>query len=139
MGYCLTKAKLSQGFSVAKHHCLANNNSQINLFVWDPTEPVATRPLFTQHGTGYKFFYTFDGNKNVSEDDSGLILRVFATFEYKKCEEKCCFFYKIYYDWNVVETSRRKMIMCTLNYEAKSEEDYMLSLQKRLRRISKKV
>ena len=67
MGYCLTKAKLSQGFSVAKHHCLANNNSQINLFVWDPTEPVATRPLFTQCGTGYKFFYTFDGNKNVSE------------------------------------------------------------------------
>ena len=44
-----------------------NNNSQINLFVWDPTEPIATRPLFTQRGTGYKFFYTFDGNKNVSE------------------------------------------------------------------------
>ena len=34
---------------------------------WDPTEPVATRPLFTQRGTGYKFFYTCDGNKNVSE------------------------------------------------------------------------
>ena len=44
-----------------------NNNSQINLFVWDPTEPIATRPLFTQRGTGYKFFYTRDGNKNVSE------------------------------------------------------------------------
>ena len=43
-----------------------NNNSQINLFVWDPTEPVATRPLFTQRGTGYKFFYTCDGN-NLSE------------------------------------------------------------------------
>ena len=40
---------------------------QINLFVWDPTEPIATRPLFTQRGTGYKFFYTCDGNKNVSE------------------------------------------------------------------------
>ena len=24
-----------------------NNNAQINLFVWNPTEPVATRPLFT--------------------------------------------------------------------------------------------
>ena len=35
--------------------------------VWDPTEPIATRPLFTQRGTGYKFFYTCDGNKNVSE------------------------------------------------------------------------
>ena len=44
-----------------------NNNSQINLFVWDPTESVATRPLFTQRGTGYKFFYTCEGNKNVSE------------------------------------------------------------------------
>ena len=45
-----------------------NDNSQINLFVWDPTEPVATRPLFMLSNLGsYKFFYTFDGNKNVSE------------------------------------------------------------------------
>ena len=36
-------------------------------FAWDSTEPIATRPLFTQRGTGYKFFYTCDGNKNVSE------------------------------------------------------------------------
>ena len=34
--------------------------------MWDPTEPVATRPLFTQRGTGYRFFYTCDDNKNVS-------------------------------------------------------------------------
>ena len=68
MGYCLTTVKQSQGFSVAKHHCLANNNSQLNLFVWDPTESVATRPLFMLSNPGsYKFFYTFDGNKNVSE------------------------------------------------------------------------
>ena len=44
-----------------------NNNSQINLFVWDPTEPVATRPLFTTGSGNRKFFYTCDGNKNVSE------------------------------------------------------------------------
>ena len=45
-----------------------NNNSQMNLFVWDPTEPIATRPLFMLSNPGsYKFFYTFDGNKNVSE------------------------------------------------------------------------
>ena len=45
-----------------------NNNSQINLFVWDPTESVATRPLFMVANPGnYKLFYTFDGNKNVSE------------------------------------------------------------------------
>ena len=45
-----------------------NNNSQMNLFVWDPTESVATRPLFMVANPGnYKLFYTFDGNKNVSE------------------------------------------------------------------------
>ncbi|MBR5592404.1 MAG: RHS repeat-associated core domain-containing protein [Kiritimatiellae bacterium] len=44
-----------------------NNNSQINLFVWDPTEPVATRPLFTTGSGNRKFFYACDGNKNVSE------------------------------------------------------------------------
>ncbi len=35
MCYCLTKAKLSQGVSVAKLHRLGDNNSQMNLFVWD--------------------------------------------------------------------------------------------------------
>ena len=44
-----------------------NNNAQINLFVWDPTESIATRPLFTTGSGNRKFFYTFDGNKNVSE------------------------------------------------------------------------
>ena len=44
-----------------------NNNAQINLFVWDPTEPIATRPLFTTGSGNRKFFYTCDGNKNVSE------------------------------------------------------------------------
>ncbi len=44
-----------------------NNNSQINLFVWDPTELIATRPLFTTGSGNRKFFYTCDGNKNVSE------------------------------------------------------------------------
>ena len=68
MGYCLSKAKLSQGVSVAKLHSLVDNNSQMNLFVWDPTESVATRPLFmVANPSNYKLFYTFDGNKNVSE------------------------------------------------------------------------
>ena len=39
----------------------------MNLFVWDPTEPIATRPLFTIGSGNRKFFYTYDGNKNVSE------------------------------------------------------------------------
>ena len=44
-----------------------NNNAQLNLFVWDPTEPIATRPLFTNGSGNRKFFYTCDGNKNVSD------------------------------------------------------------------------
>ena len=37
-------------------------------FVWDPTEPVATRPLkWTLPGLGRTFHYFHDGNKNVSD------------------------------------------------------------------------
>ena len=37
-------------------------------FVWDPTEPVATRPLIMRaKNWGLNLFYTHDGNKNVSE------------------------------------------------------------------------
>ena len=52
----------------------ASTNSQLTtynlqLFLWDPTEPVATRPLvwhvFRSLGKGG--YYTHDGNKNVSE------------------------------------------------------------------------
>ena len=46
------------------------NNSITELFEWDPTEKVATRPMFMQYrvpGQTYALFYTHDGNKNVSE------------------------------------------------------------------------
>lgn len=43
---------------------LITNNLQ--LFIWDPTEPVATRPLAWNYDTS-SVFYTHDGNKNVSE------------------------------------------------------------------------
>ena len=46
----------------------AANNSIDLAFGWDPTEPVATRPLWMQRVSGtYNFFYFHDGNKNVSE------------------------------------------------------------------------
>ena len=55
---------------IASFHS-TTTTSDYNYFVWDPTEPVATRPLAwqrsalgTQHST---LFYTHDGNKNVSE------------------------------------------------------------------------
>ncbi len=57
---------------------LLTSNSQ--LFVWDPTEPVATRPLVWLHG-GSTYYYTHDGNKNVSEvvDANGVVA---AHYEY---------------------------------------------------------
>ena len=37
-------------------------------FVWDPTEPVATRPLVFRYApNSLNRFYAFDGNKNVSD------------------------------------------------------------------------
>ena len=38
----------------------------LQTFLWEPTEPVATRPLVWFGGT-FTAFYTYDGNKNVSE------------------------------------------------------------------------
>ena len=43
---------------------IANNAD--NTYIWDPTEPVATRPLVWNRN-GESGFYTHDGNKNVSE------------------------------------------------------------------------
>ena len=48
---------------VANYHLSSTN---YHLFVWDPTEPVATRPLvWTKNDISS--YYAFDGNKNVSE------------------------------------------------------------------------
>lgn len=44
---------------------------KLSVFEWDPTEPVATRPLFMQQrnpgGDSLNNFVTHDGNKNVTE------------------------------------------------------------------------
>ena len=43
----------------------ASSNHAIDLiFAWDPTEPVATRPLVWNRDTSVAY-YTHDGNKNV--------------------------------------------------------------------------
>ena len=47
-------------------NALANNAIDL-VFGWDPSEPVATRPLVLQKYWQYNIFYTHDGNKNVSE------------------------------------------------------------------------
>ncbi len=51
--------------------CLQIVNAQTGVaeyaFEWDPTEPVATRPMVMQRTGNWNLFYTHDGNKNVSE------------------------------------------------------------------------
>ena len=48
------------------------SNIKLQAFIWDPTEPVATRPLVWNFSAVQPFnlstsYYTHDGNKNVSE------------------------------------------------------------------------
>ena len=50
-------------------------------FVWDRTEPIATRPLMCNPSTETPFFYCHDGNKNVSEIVS-LYGTIAAHYEY---------------------------------------------------------
>ena len=42
------------------------STNKLQTFIWDPSEPVATRPLVWSRN-GALSFYTHDGNKNVSE------------------------------------------------------------------------
>ncbi len=57
---------------------IADNNG--SRYLWDPSEPIATRPLVWLHG-GSAYSYTHDGNKNVSElvDGNGAVT---AHYEY---------------------------------------------------------
>ena len=45
---------------------LQTSNIKLQTFVWDSTEPLATRPLVWERGNSVAY-YTHDGNKNVSE------------------------------------------------------------------------
>ena len=52
---------------VARHRDKIDGTFATDRFVWDPTEPVATRPLIFYQPTTPPQYYTHDGNKNVSE------------------------------------------------------------------------
>ena len=70
-----------QGFLLSETHSYAPLNAVVRQsFVWDPTEPVATRPLTWQRGNSAAY-YVVDGNKNVSEvvDSDGSLA---AHYEY---------------------------------------------------------
>ena len=43
------------------------NNALFHSYVWDPTEPIATRPLIFRPASGVLSYYFHDGNKNVSD------------------------------------------------------------------------
>ncbi len=43
------------------------SNTLYQSYVWDPTEPIATRPLVFLPASGVLSYYFHDGNKNVSD------------------------------------------------------------------------
>ena len=75
-------------FTYDDYVCIARNREVdtalgcgSDAFVWDPTEPIATRPLMCNPSTAPPFLYCHDGNKNVTEliDADGEIT---AHYEY---------------------------------------------------------
>ena len=52
---------------VARYRLFAGGIPDTDRFVWNPIEPVATRPLVFNYATAPSAYYTQDGNKNVSE------------------------------------------------------------------------
>ena len=75
-------------FTYDNYLCIARNREQDNgtietdRFIWDPTEPVATRPLVFNYSTAPPAYYTHDGNKNISELVDGNE-NVVAHYEYE--------------------------------------------------------
>jgi RHS repeat-associated protein len=51
---------------VARHRNNSDGTLETDRFIWDPTEPIATRPLVFYNSNAPPQYYTHDGNKNVS-------------------------------------------------------------------------
>ena len=75
-------------FTYDNYLCIARNRWQqdgtsvADRFVWDPTEPVATRPLVFYQPNAPHQLYSIDGNKNVSELVSSADGSISAHYEY---------------------------------------------------------
>ena len=72
---------------VARNRWSPDGTSATDRFVWDPTEPVATRPLVWNFSTFQPFtlstcYYAIDANKNVSELVSSADGSISAHYEY---------------------------------------------------------
>ncbi len=64
------------------HLCIARTaDGTTDRFLWDPTEPVATRPLATV-ADGTPYLYAHDANKNVSELVNALTGETAAHYDY---------------------------------------------------------
>ena len=59
----------------------ANSNTVDLAFVWDVTEPIATRPLVFFQTNAPRLYFTHDGNKNVS-DLLSICESIFIHYEY---------------------------------------------------------
>lgn len=64
----------------------SNTNAVIDVFVWDPTEPVATRPLQWQTSSD-TYLYFHDGNKNVTDVVSVSAAADIAHYDYSSFGE----------------------------------------------------
>ena len=67
---------------VARNRWQPDGTSAADRVVWDPTEPVATRPLVFYQSNDPPQFYAIDGNKNVSELVSSADGSISAHYEY---------------------------------------------------------
>ena len=88
---------INDSIKIDSTYCFAYNYDDIGnrlcsigtgRFIWDPTEPVATRPLVFNYATASPAYYTHDGNKNVSElvDENEAIV---AHYEYEAFGAVC--------------------------------------------------
>ena len=67
---------------VVRNRWQPDGTSAADRFVWDPTEPVATRPLVFYQPNVPPQLYAHDGNKNVSEFVSADTGTITAHYEY---------------------------------------------------------
>jgi RHS repeat-associated protein len=74
------KVFIYEGYLQVANFDFATQNAQ--RFAWDPTEPIATRPLVFYDSSTSPRFYTYDGNKNVTELISSVGSLVAAHYEY---------------------------------------------------------
>lgn len=67
-----TSINSNHTFSYDNYVCIACHRVQTDVsietdrFIWDPTDPIATRPLVFNYATVPTCYYMHDGNKNVS-------------------------------------------------------------------------